>query len=149
MIRSIRQFLLITLLISITIASSITAVGNYLLDKQVIQPYLDEQLTKIYSFIVLIDKKPQTDKKTTVYLNEKHSKSHIFFQVWNPNGKLILDSPTNITQSLQDAPIGFSDKQLNGSAWRIYADYNPNTKDKIVVAELYEIRNQLADDITE
>lgn len=149
MIRSIRQFLLITLLISITIASSITAVGNYLLDKQVIQPYLDEQLTKIYSFIVLIDKKSQPEKKTTVYLNEKHSKSHIFFQVWNPKGKLILDSPSTITQSLQDVPIGFSDKQLNGSAWRIYADFNPSTKDKIIVAELYEIRNQLADDITE
>ncbi len=44
MIHSIRRFLLISLIIAVTVASSITAIGNYLLDKQIITPYLNEQL---------------------------------------------------------------------------------------------------------
>jgi two-component system sensor histidine kinase QseC len=147
MIRSIKHFLLITLLISITIASSITAVGNYFLDKQVVQPYLDEQLTKIYSFIILLDKHPR--EKTTVTLPEKHDEQHLIFQVWDPSGKLVIDTPTRITQSLRNVPIGFHDVLINGHDWRVYADLDPNTKNKIVVAELYDFRNQLADKITE
>lgn len=152
MIRSIKHFLLITLLISITIASSITAVGNYLLDKQVVQPYLDEQLTKMYSFIVLLDKHPIKNKtipKETLPLIEKHDSEHLIFQVWDPKGNLVIDTPTKITQSLRDIKLGFSDKIINGSEWRIYAMNNPHTQNKIIVAELYDFRNQLADKITE
>ncbi len=47
MIKSIRYFLLISLLLSITIASAINGIGNYLLDEQVIQPYLDSQLVRL------------------------------------------------------------------------------------------------------
>ncbi len=152
MIRSIKHFLLITLLITITIASSITAVGNYLLDKQVIQPYLDEQLTKIYSLIVILDndrKKNLSQKKITVDIAEVHDAQHLVFQVWNPEGKLILDTPTPITQSLRDTPIGFHDVLIHGNDWRVYAEYAPLTKNKVIVAELYDFRNQLADKITE
>ncbi len=147
MIRSIKHFLLITLLLSITIASSITAVGNYLLDKQVVQPYLDEQLTKIYSFVVLLSKKNKS--KTTLMLPESHDKQHLIFQVWSPSGKLIIDTPTHIKQSLRDIPIGFHDELIDGHDWRVYVNYDNVTKNKIIVAELYDFRNQLADRITE
>jgi two-component system sensor histidine kinase QseC len=43
MIHSIRRFLFISLIFAITLASSITAIGNYLLDEQVIKPYLTGQ----------------------------------------------------------------------------------------------------------
>lgn len=153
MIRSIKHFLLISLLISITIASSISAIGNYLLDKQVIQPYLDEQLTKIYSFIVLIEqitqKQAQFHQKIADYFNqEEQHKHHLVFQVWDPKGKLIVGIPKTFKISLHDAHIGFSDEVINGNDWRIYSQIDPD-KNKIVVAELYDIRNQLADDITQ
>ena len=55
MIRSIRYFLLISLLLSITIASAINGIGNYLLDEQVIQPYLDSQLMRMSSLIMILN----------------------------------------------------------------------------------------------
>ncbi len=44
MIRSIRYFLLISLLISITLASSVTAIGNYILDKKILREWVDTQV---------------------------------------------------------------------------------------------------------
>lgn len=153
MIRSIKHFLLISLLISITIASSISAIGNYLLDKQVIQPYLDDQLNKIYSFIVLLEETAHKnslfkEQITAYFKQEEHNKHLLIFQVWDPNGKLLIGIPDKIKISLRDTPIGFSDEAINGNDWRIYADYD-HDRNKVVVAELYDIRNQLADDITQ
>jgi two-component system sensor histidine kinase QseC len=153
MIRSIRQFLLISLLISITIASSITAIGNYLLDKQVIQPYLDEQLTKTYAFVVLLEETAhsnvQFQEKVIHYFNqEAHHKHHLLFQVWSPSGKLLISAPNTFTKSLKDSPVGFSDDVVGGNDWRVYAAFDQE-KNKIIVAELYDIRNQLADNITQ
>lgn len=153
MIRSIKHFLLISLLISITIASSISAIGNYLLDKQVIQPYLDEQLNKIYSFIVLIEQithqNTQFHARITDYFNqEEQHKHHLLFQVWDAKGKLVVGIPKAFKISLHDAHIGFSDEVINGNDWRVYAQYDQD-HNKIIVAELYDIRNQLADDITQ
>ena len=154
MIRSIRHFLLISLLISITIASSITAIGNYLLDKQVTQNYLDGQLAKVYSFIEILNQTARDDKaareEIVAYFNKQETSpsKNILFQVWNKNFQLILSSTHNNIRSLAHVPNGFSDSKLNDANWRIYANTDPNTGNKIIVAELYDIRNKLADDIT-
>lgn len=154
MIRSIRHFLLISLLISITLASSITAIGNYLLDKQVTQTYLDGQLIKIYSFIEVLNESVKTNPRVRedigIYFNKAKSiaAKNIFFQVWTKDKKLFLSSPNSIDVSLADAPNGFSDKKIHQSNWRVYSAIDPASKTKIVVAELYDIRNKLADDIT-
>lgn len=154
MIRSIRQFLLISLLISITIASSISAIGNYLQDKQVTQAYLDEQLVKVFAFAEALnnaaksDPKTRKDLATLIHQTKPAATQHMLFQVWNKQGKLLLSSITGASESLQNIPIGFSDREINHQNWRVYADYDQNNGSKIVVAELYDIRNKLADDIT-
>lgn len=154
MIRSIRHFLLISLLVSITIASSITAVGNYLLDKQVIQPYLDHQLLKIFEFLEVIDQAPNYKGKNIqerILRNIKPTENvrSLLFQVWSPTHTLVIDSPSAFAKSFRDSPDGFSNMIINGTDWRVFSRIDPLTNNKIVVAELQEIRNQLADDITE
>jgi two-component system, OmpR family, sensor histidine kinase QseC len=154
MIRSIRHFLLFSLLISITLASSITAVGNYLIDKQVTQNYLDVQLLKIFSFIKILHDASKTDvgirQEISRIFNRSHSftANNLFFQVWSKDGKLQLDSTNNTAESLADTATGFSDREIQKHNWRVYADQDPATGAKIIVAELYDIRNKLADDIT-
>ncbi len=154
MIRSIRHFLLISLLISITVASSITAIGNYLLDKRVTQTYLDGQLIKIFSLIQLLNQSakvnPNFKQLVTDFFNKKNSPvtKNLLFQIWNKGTKTLLYSTSNATNSLYDAPIGFSDQQIQSITWRVYAANDPTTATKIVVAEMYDIRNKLADDIT-
>jgi two-component system sensor histidine kinase QseC len=154
MIRSIRHFLLISLLISITVASSITAIGNYLLDKQVTQTYLDGQLIKNFSFIEILTQSSKTDdnirKEIAFYFNKANSLAtkNLLFQVWSKEGQLILYSASNSIAPLNDAPIGFSDRKIQNNNWRVYAEVDNITNAKIVVAEMYDIRNKLADDIT-
>jgi two-component system, OmpR family, sensor histidine kinase QseC len=146
MIRSIRRFLLISLLAAITIASSVTAIGNYVLDKKIIQPYLDGELMKNLDFINAINKLTN-NKKTVPYL-KLTTLPHFLYQVWNNNGQRLLSSTNSTDLSLKNAPIGFSDIEFEKSDWRVYAEIDPVTQNKIVVAELYEIRNVLADSIT-
>ena len=69
MIKSIRYFLLISLLISITIASAINGIGNYLLDEQVIQPYLDGQLVRVAALIDILNSATPSSKTKIDILN--------------------------------------------------------------------------------
>lgn len=48
---------------------------------------------------------------------------------------------------LQNVPLGFSDEYIKGNDYRIYATFDPKLQVKIVVAELYHLRRELADDI--
>lgn len=151
MIRSIRRFLLISLLVAITIASSVTAIGNYLLDEKIIQPYLDEQLIKIHAFIIKINRLSNTSnlaKSEIVEYLKSESTPHFIFQVWSPSGKLLIHSHSNINIILENIPEGFSDIEINNNDWRIYSGVDSYSHNKIIVGELYEIRNQLADLIT-
>ncbi len=151
MIRSIRHFLLISLLISITIASSITAIGNYVLDRQVVQPYLDEQLIKLITFLEILSSSSNvatTEKRLMgeFNLSSKAKMGDLLYQVWDAQQKIILYSPNSTTLSLFTMPLGFSDKSINGNQWRAYAKMD-RLGNKIIVAEPLEIRNKLADDI--
>jgi len=152
MIRSIRYFLLVSLLISITIASAITAIGNYLLDEHVVQPSLDQQLTKLASFIDILSQsaKENEDVRRTIINDIRHNLSastqSFLFQVWDRSGNLLLHS-TNEFPELKDAPFGFSDQMLDDKEWRLYIMSDDTMKIKIIVGETAAARSQLADDI--
>lgn len=153
MIKSIRYFLLISLLLGITLASAINGIGNYLLDEQVIQPYLDGQLVRFSSLIDILNQSTSSNSKVRAdiidYLRKTQPITHqkFLFQVWDKNGNLLMHSATQINISLKDAPAGFSDQVIQGNDWRIYSAYDSKLKVKIIVAELYNLRRNLADDI--
>lgn len=153
MIRSIRYFLLISLLLSITIAAAINGIGNYLLDEQVIQPYLDEQLVRIASLIDILFQSSNSNSKMRTdiigYLDatQPNSNQKFFFQVWDKNGHLLLRSSDQLNIPLKNAPDGFSDQVVHRNDWRIYSTVDTKLNVRIVVAELYNLRRELGDDI--
>ena len=153
MTKSIRYFLLISLLISITLASAINGVGNYLLDEKVIQPFLDSQLMRVSSMVDLLyqttQSNPQSRSALTDYLVTRQPiiGEKFFFQVWDKNGTLIMHSPTKMQISLKDVPLGFSDQFIHNNDWRIYSYYDNQREVTVSVAELYNLRRELADDI--
>ncbi len=153
MIKSIRYFLLISLLLSITIASAINGVANYLLDEQVIQPFLDSQLIRLSSLIDIIvtttyaHDNARNDIIAYLKENKPLAGQKFFFQVWNSDGKLMLSSSRHADLPLAQVPLGLSDTDIAGDDWRIYAVYDSKLKAKIIVGELYNIRRELADDI--
>src|SRR5215831_9721511 len=113
MIKSIRYFLLISLLLSITIASAINGIGNYLLDEQVIQPYLDGQLIRISSLISILNQSTSASSKVREqiidYLRSSQpiTKQKFLFQVWSKSGELLIQSSNKNMIALKDAPLGF------------------------------------------
>lgn len=153
MIKSIRYFLLISLLVSITLASAINGIGNYLLDEQVVQPFLDSQLVRISSLIDVLYQssamhhKPSTEINKLLANNQDTSSDKFVFQIWDQSGKQLLSSQNKLKISLHNVPLGFSDQMIQDNDWRIYSYYNREYKVKIVVAELYNLRRELADDI--
>lgn len=153
MIRSIRYFLLISLLLSITIASAINGIGNYLLDEKVVQPYLDSQLLRVYTLIDMlyqsshINPKAREDIMSYLRVTQPVTKQKFLFQVWTKEGGLVLNSSPNTQLNLNNATDGYSDLELNGQDWRIYSHIEPKLKAKIIVAEMYTLRRELADDI--
>src|SRR3990167_5279204 len=153
MIRSIRYFLLVSLLASITIAAAISAVGDYFLSEQLVQPSLDRQLVKISAFIALLSQSNKTDEAThnkiTEYLKKNQSTflENFFFQVWSKDGKLLLHSLKSPPTSIENIPLGFSDLEIENDDWRIYATFDASNEVKIIVAEMYNLRRELADDV--
>lgn len=153
MIRSIKYFLLISLLLSITIASAINGVGNYLQDEKVIQPYLDGQLVRISYLISLLNQSTKPDEPIRVKIMDylRHTqpitKQRFSFQVWHDSGTLAMSSQDHTPMSIKNAPLGFSDLVLQGHDWRVYSTYDDASHSKIIVAEMYNIRRALADDI--
>ncbi len=68
------------------------------------------------------------------------------FQVFDKEGRQLV--PSQKTSTLfRHAPLGFSDKTIDQLDWRIYATFNSKQQTKIVIAELYHLRRELADDI--
>lgn len=153
MIKSIRYFLLVSLLLSITVASAINGIGNYVLDEKVVQPYLDSQLTRLASVVDLLGQSTyqQTQVETDIikYLfnDQPVTKEHFLFQVWNQDGELLLASSNEYKTSLHHVPLGFSDHEIKNKSWRIYAVEDSKLKTKIIVGELQTLRRELADDI--
>ncbi len=153
MIRSIRYFLLVSLLLSITLASAINGIGNYLLDEQVIQPYLDGQLVRISTLIGILNQSTNSSSrvKSEIINYLLHTQpitgQKFLFQVWSNNGELLMHSSNYPSIALKDVPVGFSDKEVQGNDWRIYSVKDDKQQVKIVVAELYNLRRELADDI--
>ncbi len=153
MIKSIKYFLLISLLLSITIASAINGIGNYLLDEKVVQPYLDSQLVRTSSLVQILykyaDINPKAREEFTALLHKSMPITHfkLAFQVWNKQGKLELSSSKQIPLPLKDAPLGFSDQEADDQEWRIFSEIDPKNGSKVVVAELYNLRRELGDDI--
>ena len=153
MIKSIKYFLLISLLLSITIASAINGIGNYLLDEKVVQPYLDSQLVRTSSLVQILykyaDINPKAREEFTAFLHKSTPIAHfkLSFQVWNKQDKLVLSSAKKIDLPLKQAPLGFSDIEINDQEWRVYSEIVEPAGTKIVVAELYNLRRELGDDI--
>src|SRR5579872_6088341 len=152
MIKSIKYFLIISLLLSITVASAINGIGNYLLDQRVIQPYLDSQLVRASTLIGILNQSamPTTEAKGEIInylLRAQPITGQVFlFQIWKSDG-LLMRSPNYPSIMLKDVPLGFSDRKIRGNEWRVYSVYDANKHIKVVVAELYNLRRELANDI--
>ncbi len=162
---SIRQFLLINLLLCITITTTLTAIGNYFLDQKDIERHLDALLSQTtISFQALIsddihqrnlvrvqkyiDKIPMQSVALFNQIAKKHPEypyqEKFQFQVWSRDHKLLLYSPNAPKIPLSDGTTGFSLKYINHIPWRIFTTVDEESLAYTVVAEQFDLRSELA-----
>jgi len=151
--RSIRTFLLINLLVSITLITLLVVIGNFYLDQKEFRNRIDNRLTSVaLTLQALINENSGTLIKLQRDINEipkliqvtTPSSEHIQYQIWNNHNKLLLHSrglPLSITCLKK---IGFNNCIIDHVPWRVYVSHDPLKKDTIIIAERYSFRDRLA-----
>lgn len=165
---SIRNFLLINLLLSVVLITSLTMITNFFLENKDMQISLDEKLTEsAYAIQAFMSQSPSTTELANVQKNidtlaniqypfalHKHSpylQSHQAFEflVLTPEGKPLLQSALPLPAPFINEPLGLSLGNYQDKSWRIYTTIDPVSKIKIIVAEQYNFRNLLTGRITQ
>lgn len=165
---SIRKILVFNLLLSITITTSLTAIGNYFLGQKEIQRHLDnllEQATLSFEALVgehhsvaaykriqaELDALPNRAREYYGQISHYASKEYrdkFQFQIWDRNNRLLVHSANSPKAPLSTGETGFSERYINGVPWRVFTTVNKNSGISIVVAERHDIRDELGRSIT-
>jgi two-component system, OmpR family, sensor histidine kinase QseC len=166
---SIRTFLLINLLLSVTLITSLAIIGNLFLAHKDIQSQLDSQLIqtafRIEAFfsdnnnpknLSIIQKNLQNNLNHVIEEHKKINNTSIMklrsstvFQIWNNDGKLILHSALAPKIPFSNGQPGLSTLWLNGKDWHVYTLYNPNMQLTVMVAERSNYRQHLENQLTQ
>lgn len=166
---SIRTFLLINLLLSITLITSLAIIGNLFLEHKDLQKHLNAQLTvsalTIQAFVSgHIDTRDLKVIQRQVnslpfiaqqYYQNDHKKIFsptyelVQFQIWDKNGNLLLHSNTAPKQSLSDGNSGFSTKWIDGQLWHVFTTINAENGVRVDVAERSDFREELEGRVTQ
>ncbi len=166
---SIRTFLLINLLLSITLITSLAIIGNLFLEHKDLQRHLNAQLTfaalTIQSFIgdgsnksnltiiqEKIDRLPEVAKdyyrktRTKMFGN---SYELIQFQILDKDHKLILKSHSAPLIALSKNLSGFSTNWVEGQLWHVFTNVDLETGLRIDVGERSDFREELEGRVTQ
>lgn len=168
---SIRTYLLINLLLSVTLITSLAIIGNLFLAHQDIQLQLDAQLIRstlrmqaIFSGPIDIKefKAIETRLKTeNEHLDElknapnlppealRQASKNLEFQIWNKQGELLLHSANTLQSPFSNGAVGLSTLWLKGQTWRVSTGYNKSNQLTIMVAERSNYRQELEDRLTQ
>jgi two-component system sensor histidine kinase QseC len=166
---SIRTFLLINLLLSITLITSLAIIGNLFLEHKDLQKHLNAQLTvgalTIQAFVSdgindrnlpIIQKEINSlPKIAEAYYVDDHKKIFsptyelIQFQIWDKNGNLVLNSITAPKQALSTGKPGFSTKWIEGQLWHVFTSIDKASGIRVDVAERSDFREELEGRVTQ
>lgn len=175
---SIRTFLLINLLLSVTLITSLAIIGNLFLAHKDIQTQLDVQLVRsaermraffsdyntqsrnfnlIQQNLIKMVNQP-TQIQSEEHLNKKQQKelklnktkhNNLEFQIWNKQGKLILRAAATPDIPLSNGKNGLSTLWIHGQPWRVNTLHDKGTGLTFMVAERSNYRQQLENQLTQ
>lgn len=168
---SIRTYLLINLLLSVTLITSLAIIGNLFLAHKDIQVQLDAQLIrstlrleayfsaqftkKELSSIQIRLENENSYLKMLRYIPHikiapiKQATESLEFQIWNKKGELVLHSKSAPRTPFSTGTIGLSTLWIGSQSWRVSTGYDATNQWTIMVAERADYRQKLENRLTQ
>lgn len=158
---SIRRRLIVTLLIIVMCSWAVTAVLSYIDAHHEVDELFDAQLSQAASTMLIITQHEAMEHfyggEPKIEQNLLHQswrelghpyESKLIFQVWVGENELALHSDNAPSEPLSKRKSGFSDIELEGKEWRVFAVWDEALDVGVHIAESHEIRSELSDHIT-
>lgn len=171
MISSIRTFLLVNLLLSVTLSTSLAIIGNVFLEHKEFQTHLDSQLTlSAYTIQSFIDEESSEAEISEIQQNIDEAPNFlanihydidqqvktlntllksIQFQVWDASNDMILHSYAAPQIPYHTKKTGFDMIWHEGKPWRTFSLIDEKKKLFIMVMQRHDFRVTLEKKITE
>jgi two-component system sensor histidine kinase QseC len=171
MITSIRTFLLVNLLLSVTLSTSLAIIGNVFLEHTEFQTHLDSQLAlSAYTIQAFLDEESSNNEIKEIQqsidqapnflanidydINQQIQTLNtllksIQFQVWNNNDELILHSYAAPKIKYHSKKTGFDMIWHDNKPWRTFSIIDKQKNIFIMVMQRHDLRVNLEKKITE
>jgi two-component system, OmpR family, sensor histidine kinase QseC len=166
--QSIRTFLIINLLLSVTLILSLAIIGNLFLEHRNMEQKIDTQLTytalRIEAFMsayqpginldkvqAMINNIPKRSSELLTFQKKEDSPQKISnpqFQIWHKKN-LLLKSDYISSEYIASKNTGFVTRKIDDTHWRIFTTRITNQNITVVVAENYDLQEQLESRITQ
>ena len=143
---SIRRFMVIVLLASITLLNFLAALDGYRSSMEKSQQLFDKQLAGVAQLLINADL-AENESINTGKDPINSDAYRIAYQIFNENQTLIQRSNDFPEQAIVPLSQGYSFKNYKGYRWRTYVSQHNQSKHWIIVAERSDIRYALAEDV--
>jgi two-component system sensor histidine kinase QseC len=147
--KSIRRYLLLSLLLSMSIVMTLAAIFSYLSSAHEIDEVFDARLAQYTRLVSSHD----TDNDFSFHSISKPGIQHkyesrVSFQVWNEQGVLLDASDNAVSAQLAPLAEGFHDVVMgDGHAWKVFVLHDIEKSRWIMAGESLRIRSELVGDI--
>lgn len=138
--KSIRTFLLIALLSTITLVTFIAVLHGYRASMEEAERLFDRQTI---GTAMLLAAMPVSQISAPLVVDENDLQA---FQVWSRDRKLLMRSDNAPATPIGDTQEGFSEQIFSGFRWRVYSHLNADGR-SVRVAERIDLRFRLADEV--
>ncbi|MFV8783999.1 ATP-binding protein [Microbulbifer sp. SA54] len=143
--KSIRIFLLIALLSTITLVNFVSALHGYRASMDEAQALFDRQIAATARMLASVaGTGVEAQEKVTQVVTQNDL---LAFQIWRDDGSLLLRSENAPGAHIAEGKTGYSEVNFSGYRWRVFGLHDlPNAR-WIYVAERVDLRYNLADEV--
>lgn len=141
---SIRTFLVVILISTITLISFLTALHGYRESMRQARLLFEDQLRQQAALLKVIPVSQAPESINSHFSNQTEITNNAF-QIFNTDKELILNSMNAPETAITDFVPGFSETNFSGYRWHTFVTFNKLYSNWIIVAEREDIRYLLAD----
>jgi two-component system sensor histidine kinase QseC len=139
-VRSIRIYLVVALLSTITLVNFVSALHGYRTSMLEAQRLFDRQLAdtaRLLTAIPVSAEVPLAVEQT----------GQMVFQIWSRDRRLLVHSANAPRQPINSMQEGYKDVNFSGYRWRVYTHFSRERNYWTIVAERVDLRYQLAEKV--